>query len=993
MKLKLIVTITILFCLMSGSMLGSGVFIDNNGTTAKGEDTERKTLDSTIIDMQMESQLEMTMIQARQLKSQLGRTETVIEASAAFAEQIWKNDSYIPDVDSFYHNKNVDISPPLPTPPDLYFDSTYGREISMNCSTYKIAPRAFDESYRHTYLSSQVESVDPLTKIDPEMREAINKSAKMDIIWSELYKAFPENIWLYMGFESGFHRSYPWHEYSRTYDPTVRPWYVGAVTGSKDVVLILDTSGSMTGEPIQNSKEAAKKVLGTLGPNDRFTILTFSGFVDPMWTSLEIASKPLINEASDHIDTIVADGGTNINGALLEGLSILEDHGAVDRTPVIIFLTDGKATEGVTHTETIIANVDGMNTDVQARLFLFGLGSNIDSYLINQLAHENDGAGVYIQDSEDLEEAMSRYGQFFISDIEPTITWSFPYVDASGRGLIISASKAVVVEDELIGVVSTDIILTDLIDLLESFKPKHDGRSFIFDVGGTTVLHPNFLDLPMSDWLESEIRVPIEEYETYDENFVKLKEDAMNGIAGADIVNYQGSRMIVAMSPIEGTSMIYCSVDSLEQLHDETEGMTFDEIVLKLEEENHHDQAVQHAEALDAFFSRIAAVEKTIGSYTNRLLEDNDPTGRPIYYHDATMDRATPDPVFSAKHGKTIDLDASGYLVSPNPEQLWNWSDEVNETINLYADLDLIFQPMYTSTEEILWTYMGFENGVHRTYPFHGLSSSYDPRIRPWYTTAVDADPGTVTFTTPFIDAATGKVIITAALAIYQSEELIGVIGIDILLKTIQDKVLSIDPGDSGKAFLINDDGNVLAHPSHKLPNVHWNTTDLEVSITNYETNTNGFQELLNNASNGYAGQVITNYGHDLGEHIVSLIPLKNANLIFGLVKSKAEGIERGGDVVIKGTSDEDSDDSSILIMGGVVFLITIVVVVIIMKKSSVRSHFNEMSKTGFICPQCRAQFRTEKSNRIICPQCETASIVNRNGTLQIAQTDRKEDR
>lgn len=506
--------------------------------------------------------LSSNSIYARQISSQLGRTESVINAMAAFAEQTWIDNS-IPSVGSYYHDESV-----LDPPPDIYFDSEYGRRLSHEYSGYKIAPTAFDEDYKSEYLEAFEESDNPLLHVNSTIQSAINRSAKMDLVFQQLYDAYPEHVWLYMGYELGFHRSFPWHgPYSRSYDPRTRPWYIGAVTGAKDVVVIMDKSGSMEGAPLTNTKSAMKSVLNTLGPKDRFSFLYFSGEVSKWSDSLKIASPSNIDFASDKIDSLAAGGGTNINDALIEALSILNTDGSSDRTPMIIFMTDGLATTGTTNTDQILSNIAAANTR-NARIFVFGLGlpGDLDHGLLNDVGSQNDGSTVYVLQSEDLESAMNAYYQFFSNQIDNSISWSWPYADASGWGMVITASKSVVVNGKLIGVVGADLTLTYLVDTINAFKPTKNGYSFLFDSGGIAVIHPSFSKMPVIDWQEEEVRVPIETLETPGIKSLFEQSNLQSDVSA--ILSYGSKKQVVAISSIGETSMKLATVAPLLEFLD-----------------------------------------------------------------------------------------------------------------------------------------------------------------------------------------------------------------------------------------------------------------------------------------------------------------------------------------------------------------------------------------------------------------------------------------
>ncbi|MHA1992118.1 MAG: VWA domain-containing protein [Candidatus Hodarchaeales archaeon] len=499
------------------------------------------------------SLLEKTITQAKQLDSLLGKTASIVESSATFAKLIFSDDS-IPSVTSYYHNPEVGNAPP-----DLVYSTEYGREISTAFSAYKIAPTAFDESDQNMYLNQDPETWNPLDHVNSSISDTILKSAKLDLLWRELYVSFPGHVWLYMGFEFGFHRSFPWHSYSKSYDPRIRPWYVGAVTGAKDVVVILDTSGSMVGDPLTNTKEAVKNVFKTLGPRDRLTVISFSGNVRTFRDDLEIYSNILQTDADDYVDSLVADGSTNINQAILDGLDILKNEGSEDRTPVIIFMTDGEPTAGLTSKNQILNSIQSTN-DLDAKIFVFGLGQGIDNEFLSDIAQQNAGAAVFIENNDDIPDAMNRYYQFFTSEPSESLIWSYPYIDQSGFGFIITASKPVIVEDKFYGVISADLTLIHLIEEMKEFQPSPNGYNFIFDSAGVMVVHPNIFDKEPSDWTTQDIRIPIEDFETYDNEFITIKDQVVLGDPASNSVSYGSDKRVVAFAPIGNTSLRFASV-------------------------------------------------------------------------------------------------------------------------------------------------------------------------------------------------------------------------------------------------------------------------------------------------------------------------------------------------------------------------------------------------------------------------------------------------
>ena len=114
---------------------------------------------------------------------------------------------------------------------------------------------------------------------------------------------------------------------------------------AKDVYFVLDTSGSMRGDKLAQAQKAAKYVLDNLNPDDRFNIIAFSSGTNAYASRARSVRE--VTPARAFIDTLRATGGTNIDRALQETLAQTRN----DRPQVIIFLTDGLATEGETGTE------------------------------------------------------------------------------------------------------------------------------------------------------------------------------------------------------------------------------------------------------------------------------------------------------------------------------------------------------------------------------------------------------------------------------------------------------------------------------------------------------------------------------------------------------------------------------------------------------------------------------------------------------------------
>lgn len=170
----------------------------------------------------------------------------------------------------------------------------------------------------------------------------------------------------------------------------------------KDVHLILDTSGSMEGEKIEQAKEALIYVLEHLNEGDRFNVTDFSTGVRQYARGPQPANQR--DEAIAWLGQLTANGGTDINRALLETLSGVDP----ERPTIFIFLTDGQPTEGEVEVDRILANfTDAARPNV--RLFTFGVGDDVNTILLDTLAQEQRGASGYVRPGERIDEEVSAF--------------------------------------------------------------------------------------------------------------------------------------------------------------------------------------------------------------------------------------------------------------------------------------------------------------------------------------------------------------------------------------------------------------------------------------------------------------------------------------------------------------------------------------------------------------------------------------------------------
>ena len=174
----------------------------------------------------------------------------------------------------------------------------------------------------------------------------------------------------------------------------------------KDVVLTVDTSGSMQGEKIAQAKKALAYIVNALNADDRFGIVQFNTDVEAFHDNLVSATPENKKKALAFIEALEARGGTNIGDALSTGTTML--HEATSRPGYVILMTDGEPTVGDTKIDKLMKRADSKR---DIRLFDFGVGYDVNTKLLNKLADAHHGYSQYVEPKEDLETAMSGFYQ------------------------------------------------------------------------------------------------------------------------------------------------------------------------------------------------------------------------------------------------------------------------------------------------------------------------------------------------------------------------------------------------------------------------------------------------------------------------------------------------------------------------------------------------------------------------------------------------------
>jgi Ca-activated chloride channel family protein len=199
----------------------------------------------------------------------------------------------------------------------------------------------------------------------------------------------------------------------------------------KDIVFVFDRSGSMSGEKIEQAQSAFQFILGQLGDRDRFSIVSFDHRLSSLSRALLPVDRQSLADAREFVAELSADGNTDLERALQAGLGILERSEGRDAPRLIVFMTDGLPTAGVTDGAAITRLVAEANAGLEARLHVFGVGYDVNTHLLDRLAEENGGSVTYVQPGENLEAILTGFYEKIAYPVLTDVEIDFQGMEAS----------------------------------------------------------------------------------------------------------------------------------------------------------------------------------------------------------------------------------------------------------------------------------------------------------------------------------------------------------------------------------------------------------------------------------------------------------------------------------------------------------------------------------------------------------------------------------
>jgi Ca-activated chloride channel family protein len=169
----------------------------------------------------------------------------------------------------------------------------------------------------------------------------------------------------------------------------------------KDVTIVLDRSGSMSGDAIVHARQSALDIIQRLGPEDRLNIIAFDDDVDPLFAAPRLADRGTRTTASEFVSGLAPAGGTDLAFALRRAVEAQHADVSAGRPRVVVFLTDGQSAP-----EPVLSFAESNRTDV--RVFTVGMGDGVNRALLSRLAAEKRGTFTFIQHASQIEEEVGH---------------------------------------------------------------------------------------------------------------------------------------------------------------------------------------------------------------------------------------------------------------------------------------------------------------------------------------------------------------------------------------------------------------------------------------------------------------------------------------------------------------------------------------------------------------------------------------------------------
>ncbi|XP_074727784.1 voltage-dependent calcium channel subunit alpha-2/delta-4 isoform X5 [Strix uralensis] len=363
---------------------------------------------------------------------------------------------------------------------------------------------------------------------DPDILNGVYMSEALNPIFVDNFERDPTLTWQYFGSSTGFFRLYPGIKWLPdengvvSFDCRNRGWYIQAATSPKDIVIIVDVSGSMKGLRMTIAKHTIATILDTLGENDFVNIIAYNDyvhFVEPCFKGILVqADRDNREHFKQLVDELQAKGVGTVNKALTESFKILREFRDAGQgclcNQAIMLITDG----AVEDYEAVFEKYNW--PDRKVRVFTYLIGREVTfAPNVKWIACNNKGYYTQISTLADVQENVMEYlhvlSRPMVINHDHDIIWTEAYMDSAlpqseelfasqAQSLLLMTTVAMPVFSKknetrshgiLLGVVGSDVPLRELLKLAPRYKLGVHGYAFLNTNNGYILSHPDLRPL------------------------------------------------------------------------------------------------------------------------------------------------------------------------------------------------------------------------------------------------------------------------------------------------------------------------------------------------------------------------------------------------------------------------------------------------------------------------------------------------------------------
>ncbi|XP_053320344.1 voltage-dependent calcium channel subunit alpha-2/delta-4 [Spea bombifrons] len=382
-----------------------------------------------------------------------------------------------------------------------------------------------NEHFNNLMVNTTLSNIQLPTNVynkDPDILNGVYMSEALNPIFVDNFRRDPTLTWQYFGSSTGFFRLYPGIKWVPdengviSFDCRNRGWYIQAATSPKDIVIVVDISGSMKGLRMTIAKHTISTLLDTLGENDFVNIIAYNDYVhyiEPCFKGILVqADRDNREHFKQLVDELQAKGVGTVNKALIEAFKILKEFREAGQgglcNQAIMLITDG----AVEDYEPVFEKYNW--PDRKVRMFTYLIGREVTfAENVKWIACSNKGYYTQISTLADVQENVMEYlhvlSRPMVINHDHDIIWTEAYMDSAlfasqAQSLLLMTTVAMPVfskknetrsEGILLGVVGSDVPLRELLKLAPRYKLGVHGYAFLNTNNGYILSHPDLRPL------------------------------------------------------------------------------------------------------------------------------------------------------------------------------------------------------------------------------------------------------------------------------------------------------------------------------------------------------------------------------------------------------------------------------------------------------------------------------------------------------------------